>query len=158
MTDNITALIAAAHRRVGGIARDSMTERLIASLADALAEQSQQREAAEAEVERLHSWDGLMGLLDEHWPAEIFPTLPDSDQRDSGPRIVSLLRWVDAAEAALATARADALEEAAQEYSQHGYVSGIHTDGFFVIRDKETYVDDWLRARAAATTGGEGHE
>ncbi|APU93074.1 hypothetical protein SEA_BUBBLES123_77 [Mycobacterium phage Bubbles123] len=47
-----------------------------------------------AEVERLHTWDGLMELLDEHWPADIFPTLPDDDKRDPGPRIISLLRWV----------------------------------------------------------------
>lgn len=48
-----------------------------------------------AEVERLHSWDGLMSLLDEHWPADIFPTQDDREDRDLGPRIVSLLRWVD---------------------------------------------------------------
>jgi hypothetical protein len=48
-----------------------------------------------AELRRLHSWDGLMSLLDEHWPDDIFPTLPDDDQRDPGPRIVSLLRWVE---------------------------------------------------------------
>lgn len=48
-----------------------------------------------AEVERLHSWDGLMSLLDEHWPESIFPTLPDDSGRDPGPRIVSLLRWVE---------------------------------------------------------------
>lgn len=48
-----------------------------------------------AEIERLHSWDGLMELLDEHWPEDIFPTLPDTDKRDPGPRIVSLLRMVD---------------------------------------------------------------
>ena len=51
-------------------------------------------ERAEAEVERLHSWDGLMGLLDERWPDDIFPTLPDDNRRDPGPRIVSLLRWL----------------------------------------------------------------
>lgn len=48
-----------------------------------------------AEVTRLHTWDGLMSLLDEHWPADIFPTLPDNPDRDPGPRIISLLRWVD---------------------------------------------------------------
>lgn len=48
-----------------------------------------------AELERLHSWDGLMELLDEHWPEDIFPTMPDTDRRDPGPRIVSLLRMVD---------------------------------------------------------------
>jgi hypothetical protein len=42
-----------------------------------------------------HSWAGLMALLDEHWPADIFPTLHhDSESRDAGARIVSLLRWV----------------------------------------------------------------
>lgn len=58
---------------------------------------SASREALVAHVLRLHSWDGLMELLDEHWPTDIFPTLPDSGSRDPGPRIVSLLRWLDAA-------------------------------------------------------------
>ena len=41
------------------------------------------------------SWAGLMELLDEHWPADLFPTLEDDPERDAGARIVSLLRWVD---------------------------------------------------------------
>jgi hypothetical protein len=42
------------------------------------------------------SWAGLMALLDEHWPDDIFPTLTHDDvKRDAGPRIVSLIRWVD---------------------------------------------------------------
>ena len=49
----------------------------------------------EREVERLHSWAGLMELLDEHWPEDIFPTLEDDIDRDTGPRLVSLLRWVE---------------------------------------------------------------
>ena len=56
-----------------------------------------------AEVERLQdalanppvSWEILMALLDKHWPASIFPTLADDEERDTGPRIISLLRWVD---------------------------------------------------------------
>lgn len=52
---------------------------------------------AAAEVERLHSWDGLMELLNEHWPDDIFPTAADREGRDPGPRIVSLLRWLDLA-------------------------------------------------------------
>jgi hypothetical protein len=59
-------------------------------------------EAEHAEVERLHSWDGLLELLDEHWPEDIFPTEPDSETRDTGPRIVSLLRWVERLQAELA--------------------------------------------------------
>ena len=47
------------------------------------------------EQERLISWSGLMELLDEHWPANLFPTLEDDPERDAGARIVSLLRWVD---------------------------------------------------------------
>lgn len=50
---------------------------------------------AQAENERMHSWDGLMALLDEHWPADIFPTMDDREDRDPGPRIVSLIRWVE---------------------------------------------------------------
>lgn len=53
-------------------------------------------ERLRAEVERLHSWDGLMELLDEHWPASIFPTMPDREDRDPGPRIISLIRTLDA--------------------------------------------------------------
>jgi hypothetical protein len=42
-----------------------------------------------------HSWAGLMALLDEHWPDDIFPTrYEDDDARDAGARIVSLMRWV----------------------------------------------------------------
>lgn len=45
------------------------------------------------ELDRLHSWNGLLELLDEHWPEDIFPTREDDTARDPGPRIVSLLRW-----------------------------------------------------------------
>ena len=48
-----------------------------------------------AEVERLHSWNGLMSLLDEHYPESVFPTLEDDEGRDVGPRIVSLLRRIN---------------------------------------------------------------
>ena len=49
-----------------------------------------------AEVDRLHSWDGLMSLLDEHWPVDVFPTTADREDRDTGPRIVSLVRQLAA--------------------------------------------------------------
>lgn len=48
------------------------------------------------ELYRLHCWAGLMELLDEHWPEDIFPTVEgDDERRDAGVRIVSLLRWVN---------------------------------------------------------------
>lgn len=49
-----------------------------------------------AGLAKLHSWAGVMSLLDEHWPEDIFPTTEDREDRDPGPRIVSLLRRVDA--------------------------------------------------------------
>lgn len=79
--------------------RPSPVGDVIASLvasARATAKAQTALDAALAELDRLHSWDGLMELLDEHWPEHIFPTLPDDECRDTGPRIVSLLRWVQA--------------------------------------------------------------
>lgn len=51
--------------------------------------------AANKELERLDSWEGLMWILDRRWPATIFPTLEDDPKRDAGARIVSLIRWVN---------------------------------------------------------------
>lgn len=62
------------------------------------------------------SWAGLMELLDEHWPADLFPTLEDDPERDAGARIVSLLRWVDRLRTArkITCAHPATAEEAAQ--------------------------------------------
>ena len=49
------------------------------------------RRAVEAELERLHSWAGLMSLLDEHWPDAVFR----GSSGDPGPTIVFLLRQID---------------------------------------------------------------
>ncbi len=51
------------------------------------------RDRLAAELAELHTWRGLMALLDEHWPADVFDGSPDS--RDPGPRIVALMRQVD---------------------------------------------------------------
>ena len=63
-----------------------------------------------AELDRLHSWDGLMELLDEHWPDDIFVTAPDPEvygelwyrregetyvRANPGARIIGLMRWLD---------------------------------------------------------------
>lgn len=54
-----------------------------------------------------HSWRGLMALLDEHWPEDIFPTsYPDDITRAAGARIVSLIRWADRMHAERDQARA----------------------------------------------------
>lgn len=43
------------------------------------------------EIERLRSWDGLMEVLDEHYPADAFV----GSSGDKGPRIIALTREVD---------------------------------------------------------------
>jgi hypothetical protein len=50
---------------------------------------------AEVLVSELASWDFLMEVLDRNYPASVFPTLPDDENRDPGPRIVSLIRQID---------------------------------------------------------------
>jgi hypothetical protein len=69
------------------------------------------RDAAVEQLERLHSWGGLLELLDEHWPADIFP-VPETieaaksqERRDIGPVVLSLIRWVDRLSVDLAAAR-----------------------------------------------------
>ena len=59
-------------------------------------------------VDSLHSWRGLMALMDEHWPADIFTMgdEPPTGPGDPGPRILALARWVDALQARLAAALA----------------------------------------------------
>lgn len=51
-------------------------------------------ERLQQEVARLQTWDGLMGTLDKLYPEDVVPTLPDSETRDPGARIVSLVRQV----------------------------------------------------------------
>lgn len=43
-----------------------------------------------AEVERLNTWDGLVSLIDERYPADVM----DGSTKDAGPRIVVLVREV----------------------------------------------------------------
>ena len=67
------------------------------------------------EVTRLHSWEGLMSLLDEHYPADIFT----ATSQDSGPRIVALMREID---------RLNSLEaktDAAWDRDRRGYCAAL---------------------------------
>ena len=43
----------------------------------------------------LKSWSGLFEILNEAYPEDVFLTLPNNESRDSGPRIVSLIRLLD---------------------------------------------------------------
>lgn len=46
---------------------------------------------AEAEVEQLQTWKGLMEILDKHYPAD----LVDGSSGDPGPRLIVALRALD---------------------------------------------------------------
>ncbi len=56
---------------------------------------SEREEIAAAIIDEMSTWATLMDLLDLHYPADIFPTMPDTPNRDPGPRIISLIRTVD---------------------------------------------------------------
>ena len=76
--------------------------------------------ALTGEIRRLHSWGGLLSLLDQHWPADIFPMAEQLDaakstRRDTGPVVLGLIRWVDKL-----TAERDRLRAALQDIADHG--------------------------------------
>jgi hypothetical protein len=62
-----------------------------------------QLDALLADWNRLHTWHGLMSVLDQHYPPNV-PLGPDSDP---GPRILALTRALDAARAEVATLTAE---------------------------------------------------
>ena len=66
-------------------------------------------EKAEALIEDMvpKTWDGLLALLDEVYPDDVFPTLPDDPARDAGPRAVSLIRYARRVEAERDALRAE---------------------------------------------------
>ena len=43
----------------------------------------------------LKAWSGLFEILDEGYPEDVFLALPDNESRDSGLRIISLIRLLD---------------------------------------------------------------
>lgn len=101
-----------------------------------------------AELDRLHSWDGLMSLLDEHWPEDLHPTLDDDNQRDPGPRIVSLLRRVDRLRKELA--ESTTLAEEHRQRSRH-----LLYDVQALQLERERLEDELSRLRAENTTQAE---
>lgn len=105
----------------------SGTKRLIETcnlLRDRLADTTSQRDEAQGELERLHSWAGLMELLDEHWPADIFPGPENGaeEREDDGPRVVSLIRALDKVGASRRDWAADSRPVAARDRQGAGDV------------------------------------
>ena len=62
--------------------------------------------SAQETIAELHTFPGLIASLDEHFPEDIFPMLPDDERRDPGPRTVSLLRTLAAERSAHSELRA----------------------------------------------------
>jgi len=62
------------------------------------------------EVERLQTWDGMLSILNLHWPPSLVPTTHQTDEpkRDPGARIVSLIRWVEEQQAEVKRLRREA--------------------------------------------------
>lgn len=184
------------------------------------AEQVARADRAEAEVERLRSWAGLMELLDEHYPADLIPTAPDdpaptpskpptaedfareefarhedgriaarldddspqwrtdspstgvwrsdadmaeegwsivTPARDAGPRIVSLIRRVDAAEAARDTAERQVQAVRALHYpieGIHGTIVCAHRHCVDDMQDQCEWPCPTIRALNAAAEAG----
>lgn len=85
----------------------------------------------EVQLDRLHTWDGLMELLDEHWPTDIFPVprglddAKNTTRRDPGVVILDLIRWVDRLSAARDVVRQQ-LEQADKQMRQ---VQDLFTGG-----------------------------
>ena len=71
------------------------------------------RDRLAAELAELHTWRGLMTLLDEHWPADVF----DGSSNDPGARIVVLMREIDLLRRTLVAMR-DAERDRPEERSE----------------------------------------
>jgi hypothetical protein len=80
---------------VSGWDRSAVEALLARSGADATDHELRQVVALLADRDRLHTWHGLMSVLDQHYPPNV-PLGPDSDP---GPRILALTRALDAARA-----------------------------------------------------------
>lgn len=81
---------------------------------DAIRSAADTIEQLQKQVEKLQTWDGLMGTLDKLYPEDVVPTLPDSETRDPGARIVSLLRKVEKLRAELTSRTAQTTSSASR--------------------------------------------
>ncbi len=85
------------------------------------------------EIKRLNTWDGLISLLDRHYPADIF----DGSSGDPGPRIVVLIRTI-----------AEQMERADYAEDQAATAVGEEPSSRDVMKSVKCY-------REAAEKGGE---
>lgn len=124
------------------------------------------------EVARLHTWKGLLWILNEHYPADVF----DGSSGDPGPTIVALTREVERHRREILAAgnsdfdwsvlgRLDRLEEAEEEVERlkagNAHLRGMVRDlygvmvadvGCFLPKERREEIIDELARR----TGAEG--
>jgi len=144
--EDVPALVAEIRRLLGE--RDAFADRVdtltavakgnkrhVASLLTSLIATEKHVAELEPENERLHTWPGLMSVLDEHYP-------PDAVIGDTDQRIAVLVRVVDQARARVA-----ALE--AERHSTNEVLS----DAAEVIRAKETAAGLVAEYRVPTTNG-----
>lgn len=120
-----------------------------------------ERDEALAEVERLKSWDGLLSILDEHYPAEVF-----EKSADPGARIVTLTRHLAAAREDIEDYRrrlkatSDAYNEKANDLATAAEVAARFREALEDIRWARGSVkigapEPWREIADAALTGRE---
>lgn len=92
-------------------------------------------------------WNGLMEILNCVYPEDIFPTMPDTEGRDYGPRIVSLVR-------SLVSARAEGWAEGVETALNHAI---LNPDGITLRlekRDGQPWPNPFQVVEACPTCSG----
>ena len=83
-----------------------------------------QTPATDSEREKVfpddYGWADLMTLIDHHWPTDVFPVAPDSADRDTGPRLLSLVRRLAEQAATIERVRAVHVEDLFRGHLSNG--------------------------------------
>jgi hypothetical protein len=96
-------------------------------------------ERLRAELDRLHSWDGLMELLDEHWPADIFT----GESGDPGPRMIVAMREIDRLRSDLASVTATMLAIREQRDGYSAKLAALKADAERAGNAWQIVCDKW---------------
>lgn len=107
-------------------------------------------DSLESELASLRSWDGLIELLNDHWPAETF----NGSSGDPGPTIVALIRVIDGLQQDNASLRA-AVEAVNQEFKEQGDWPELDSHAQAAMLVAHGMLSKALRTGAACAAVGE---
>ena len=93
-----------------------------------MSEQCPRCQSLSEELDKHHTWDGMMELLDKHYPPSVFT----GESGDPGARIIVLARALDKANARIAELERDRAEALGQAMSWHEY--GYYSEGLSLYR------------------------